>query len=216
MTAPAAPVSAAWQRARRAFATLTLALAATLLLTAPVVARAESAVPRINATDRVLGDANAPVTVIEYGSLACPHCAEWQMGSFYAFKERFVDTGRVRFVFRDMLTEPVAEATQAAAVARCSAPEQYYEVLHTFYRWQSTARNFGPVSEWYDRAIAVSGRTREQIDACVQDPATLAHIRDTMNGGIAAGVAHTPTFFVNGQMTADGSLETLGTAIDGH
>jgi len=194
---------------------LSLMLAAPLLAPMVVSSAAHAGnLPRVGSADRVVGDPNAPVTVVEYGSLACPHCAEWQMGSWYAFKERYVDTGRVRFVFRDMLTEPVTEATQAAAIARCAAPEQYFEVLHTFYRWQSTARNFGPVSEWYDRAIAVSGRTREEINACVQDPATLAAIRNSMNGGIAAGVTKTPTFFVNGKIAADGTLETLGAAID--
>jgi protein-disulfide isomerase len=194
---------------------LSLTLAAPLLASAALPSQVWAGnLPRVGSADRVVGDPNAPVTVVEYGSLACPHCAEWQMGSYYAFKERYIDTGRVRFVFRDMLTEPVTEATQAAAIARCAAPEQYFEVIHTFYRWQSTARNFGPVSEWYDRAIAVSGRTREQIDACVQDPATLAAIRDAMNGGIAAGVTKTPTFFVNGKVTTDGTLETLGAAID--
>jgi protein-disulfide isomerase len=181
---------------------------------APLGAAVAGNLPRIGSADRTIGDPRAPVTVVEYGSLACPHCAEWQMGTWYAFKERYVDTGQVRFVFRDMLTEPVTEATQAAAIARCSAPEQYFEVLHTFYRWQSTARNFGPVSEWYDRAIAVSGRTREDINTCVQDPSTLAAIREAMNGGIAAGVTKTPTFFVDGKVVADGSLETLGAAID--
>ena len=192
---------------------LSLMLATPLLAGLTSAANAEP-LPRVGSADRIIGDPNAPVTVIEYGSLSCPHCAEWQMANWYAFRDRFVDTGRVRFVFRDMLTEPVSEATQAASIARCAVPARYFEVLHTFYRWQSTARNFGPVSEWYDRAIAVSGRSREQIDACVQDPATLAAIRNAMNGGIAAGVTKTPTFFVNGRITADGALETLGAAID--
>ncbi len=190
-----------------------------VMLATPLLAALPSQVwagtlPRVGSADRTIGNPRAPVTVVEYGSLACPHCAEWQMGTWYAFKERYVDTGQVRFVFRDMLTEPVTEATQAAAIARCSAPEQYFEVLHTFYRWQSTARNFGPVSEWYDRAIVVSGRSRDEINACVQDPATIAAIREAMTGGIAAGVTKTPTFFVNGKVVADGSLETLGAAID--
>ena len=192
---------------------LSMMLAAPLLAAVTTAAFADP-LPRIGSADRVIGDANAPVTVVEYGSLACPHCAEWQMANWYAFKERFVDTGRVRFVFRDMLTEPVSEATQAASIARCADPGRYFEVLHTLYRWQSTARNFGPVSEWYDRAIAVSGRSRADIDACVHDPATLAAIRNSITGGIAAGVNKTPTFFVNGQITPDGALETLGAAID--
>ena len=192
---------------------LSLMLAAPLLAGVTTAANADP-LPRVGSSDRVIGDPHAAVTVVEYGSLACPHCAEWQMANWYAFKDRFVDTGRVRFVFRDMLTEPVSEATQAASIARCAAPGQYFEVLHTLYRWQSTARNIGPVSEWYDRAIAVSGRSRQDIDACVRDPATLAAIRNSMNGGIAAGVTKTPTFFVNGKITTDGSLETLGAAID--
>lgn len=175
---------------------------------------AQSAPPRVTGADHAIGSASAPVTVIEYGSLACPYCAEWQMLNWYAFKEQFIDTGRVRFIFRETLTEPTEMAATGAAVARCSAPEQYFEVIHNLYRWQATARNFGPVSEWYERAIAVSGRTPETVRACVADPATLRAIHVSMNGGAAAGVSKTPTFFVNGRRIEDRSLEALTVAIE--
>ncbi len=170
-------------------------------------------VPRVTATDHSIGDPNAPVTVIEYGSMACPYCAEWQMGSWYDFKARFIDSGQVRFVFRETLTDPADLAATAAAVARCSAPEHYFEVIHVLFRWQSTARNFGPVSEWYDRGIAVSGRPEAEVRACVDDPATLRAIHSVMEGGIAAGVRKTPTFFVNGVIATDHSLDGLSAAI---
>lgn len=174
---------------------------------------AQAPVPRVTAADHSIGDPGAPVTVIEYGSLACPYCAEWQMGSWYDFKARFVDTGQVRFVFRETLTEPTDLAATAAAVARCSAPERYFDVLHVLFRWQATARNFGPVSEWYDRGIAASGRPEDQVRACVNDPATLRAIHAAMEGGIAAGVQRTPTFFVNGIIAEDHSPAGLAAAI---
>ena len=170
-------------------------------------------VPRVTAADHVLGNPDAPVTVVEYGSMVCPHCAEWQIANFYAFKARFIDTGQVRFVFRDMLTEPAEQAATAAAIARCGAPERYFDVLHVLFRWQATARNFGPVSEWYDRGIAASGRPEDQVRACVNDPATLSAIHAAMEGGIAAGVRRTPTFFVNGVIAEDHSTAGLAAAI---
>lgn len=191
-------------------------LAATVLMLGSLTAApalAQTVPPRVTAADHAIGNPDAPVTVIEYGSLACPYCAEWQMGSWYDFKARFVDTGQVRFVFRETLTEPTDLAATAAAVARCSAPERYFDVLHILFRWQATARNFGPVSEWYDRGIAASGRPEEQVRACVNDPATLHAIHAAMEGGIAAGVRRTPTFFVNGVIAEDHSPAGLAAAI---
>jgi len=188
-------------------------LAILLSLQAPTPARAQSPVPRVTASDHSIGNPQAQVTVIEYGSLACPQCAQWQMSTWYDFKARFIDTGQVRFVFREVLTEPTEMAATAAAVARCSARDHYFDVIHMFYRWQSTARNFGPVSEWYDRAIAVSGLPESQVRACVNDPATLNAIQGVMAGGVAAGVARTPTFFINGVMVDDHSLEGLSSSI---
>ena len=166
-------------------------------------------VPRVTEADHVIGDARAPVTVIEYGSLACPFSAAWQMGTYYAFKERFIDTGQVRFVVRDMLTEPADIAARATAVARCARPDRYFEVIHTLYLWQGTARNFGPMSEWYERGIAASGRPVEQMNACIDAPATMAAIQRDHERGVAAGVTNTPTFFINGKMVTDGSIENL-------
>lgn len=192
---------------------LALALALILSFPAGTPTLAQNPLPGVSGADHVIGNPRAPVTVIEYGSLVCPQCADWKMSTWYAFKARFIDTGQVRFVFREVLTEPTDMAATAAAVARCSARENYFDVIHMLYRWQSTARNFGPVSDWYDRAIAVSGLPEEQVRACVNDPATLAAIQEVMAGGIAAGVTRTPTFFINGTIAGDHSLEGLASSI---
>ena len=175
---------------------------------------AQSGLPRVTGADHVIGSPTAPVTVVEYGSYSCGYSAEWQMLHWYDFKERFIDTGRVRFVFRETLTEPTEMAMTAAAVARCSAPERYFDVMHSLFRWQSTARNFGPVSEWYDRAIAVSGRNPQTVRDCAADPATQRAIQSSIDGGARAGVVRTPTFFVNGRKLDDRSLDVIAAAIE--
>lgn len=188
-----------------------------LLLVLPVAlastARAEGP-PPVARGERTLGRADAPVTVIEYGSLVCPHCATWEISHFATLKANYIDTGRVRFVFRDMLTEPADAAATAAAITRCAAPTHTWDVIHTMYVWQGTARNFGPMSAWFDRGIKASGRDKATMEACVRDPATFAAIRADMQAGAAAGVQGTPTFFVNGRRQADASYESLTAAID--
>jgi protein-disulfide isomerase len=177
--------------------------------------RGDAQPPRVSSADYVMGSPDAPVTVIEYGSFACPHCAEWEIGVFAAFKERFIDTGQVRFVFRDLPTEPVAEAIRSASIARCAAPGRYFDVVHTLFLWQGTARNIGPVSEWYGRAAAASGRSPEEITACISNPAVEAAIWRTAEGGKAAGAAKTPTFFVNGRrMEGVVPIEDFAAVID--
>ncbi|MBX9616740.1 MAG: DsbA family protein [Caulobacteraceae bacterium] len=194
---------------------LRLALIALALLATPVGALAETAAAplAVTASDRVLGRADAPVTVIEYASFVCSHCADWHTGVLPAFKARFIDTGQVRLVFRDLPTPPVQVAARAAGVARCAAPERFFDVASTLMTGQAALIAGGPVADWYAAAIAQSGRTPAQIDACLADPATIAGLRAGMAGATAAGVQGTPSFFVNGRPVADTSLEGLSAAI---
>lgn len=190
--------------------TLLMALA---FVTAPVAAMAQSAPPPVTAADRVLGRADAPVTVIEYASMTCSHCGEWHRTVYPAFKARFIDTGQVRLVFRDFPTQPVQVAARAAGIARCAAPERFYTVVSTLMNGQQALLGGGPAADWYAAAIAASGRSQAEIDACLADPATLNGIRASVTGAVAAGVQGTPTFFVNGRMVSDSSLEGLTAAI---
>lgn len=175
---------------------------------------ATPSVPAVTAADRILGRADAPVTVIEYASFTCTHCAHWTNDVLPTFKARYIDTGKVRLVFRDMPTQPVQVAATAAAIGRCAAPGKFFDVAHHFMAGQAAAFASGDARQWYMDAVAVSGRTQPQIETCLADPATGQALQRDIEAAVAAGVEGTPTFFVNGRRTADHSLETLSAAID--
>ena len=179
--------------------------------TAPSPAKA---MPPVTAADRVLGRADAPVTVVEYASFVCPHCAHWQADVFPAFKTRFIDTGKVKLVFRDLPTEPQNVATTAAMIGRCAAPGRFFSVAAAFFAAQEAlyaSRSTGP---FFDAGLAQSGRTKEQIEVCFGEPAREAALNADVNAAITAGIDGTPTFFVNGsRLIGDPSIGALATAI---
>jgi protein-disulfide isomerase len=185
------------------------------LVTAPLSASAQTAgaPPPVTAADRVLGRADAPVTVIEYASFVCSHCAHWHTTVYPEFRQRFIDTGQVRLVFRDLPTEPVQVGARAAGIGRCAAPARFFDVASVFMTGQAALYEGAPVATWFADAVAVSGKTQVEIDACLADPATLNTLRAEMAGASAAGVEGTPTFFVAGRKVADSSLEGLSAAI---
>ncbi len=181
---------------------------------APSAPAAPAALPAVTAADRVLGRAEAPVTVIEYASFTCSHCAAWTNDVLPTFKARYIDTGKVKLVFRDLPTPPAHIAATAAGIGRCAAPGKFFDVAHHFMAGQAAAFASGNARDWYMGAIAASGRTQPQIEACLADPATQQSLQRDVEGAIAAGVEGTPTFFVNGARLTDHSLETLAAAID--
>lgn len=194
---------------------LTLAFTLVLGAAAPSGAAAASAsrtVAPVSASDRVLGRAGAPVTVIEYASFTCPSCASWHRDVFPAFKARFIDTGRVRLVFRNLPTAPAREAFAAAAIARCARPEKFFDVSGSLFLGQELLFS-GASSQWFANAINESGRTRDEISTCFGDPATQAAINADIQSASAAGVASTPSFFVNGRAVREPSLAGLTAAI---
>ena len=194
----------------------------TLALLAPAVAasasgsdsaRAQQALAPVTAADRSIGRADAPVTVVEYASFACNHCADWHRFVYPAFKTRFIDTGQVRLVFRNLPTLPEEMSLPGAALARCAAPERFFDVASALMVGQDAVFRGGTREDWYAPAIAVSGRTQAQIEACATTPATLAAINRDIDSATAAGVDSTPSFFVNGRRVTDRSLGGLEVAI---
>lgn len=190
--------------------------AASIGLAAPAGAReaAPAPVPAVTAADRVLGRADAPVTVIEYASFTCNHCAAWTNEILPQFKARYIDTGKVRLVFRDMPTPPAQISSVAAGIGRCSAPDKFFDVARTLMRGQAAAFEKGDAGDWFASAIAASGRTQAQVEACLKDPATSQALQAEVEGAVAAGVTGTPAFFVNGKRVSDPSLESLAVTID--
>ncbi len=190
-----------------------LIAAAGLALAAPATAQV-APVPAVAAGERTLGRADAPVTVIEYASFTCPHCAEWAHSVLPAVKARWIDGGQVRLVYRDLPTPPAEAAYLAAKLSRCVAPEKAFPVIEQLFAQQGAARLMRWPPGWFLNAVAIGGRDGQAIADCIEDPATAAALDADLTAAGAAGVTGTPTFFVNGVRVADPTLEGLAAAID--
>ena len=176
-------------------------------------AAAQEPVAPVTAADRSIGRADAPVTVIEYASFSCNHCADWHRFVYPVFKQRLIDTGQVRLVFRNLPTVPEEISLPGAALARCAAPERFFDVVSALMLGQDALLRGGDREDWYAPAIAVSGRTRAELDACAASPATRDAITRDIESAHDAGVHSTPSFFVNGRRVTDRSLGGLEFAV---
>src|ERR1700761_6445601 len=99
-----------------------------------VATTAFAAGPVIQPDDMSLGNPKAKVQVIEYASMACPHCGHFNETIFAPFKAKWVDTGKVRYTLREMLTEPVNVAAAGFMIARCAGPQKYFTVVDQVFR----------------------------------------------------------------------------------
>lgn len=160
----------------------------------------------------------AKVTVVEYASVTCPHCALWQEHTYPAFKAKYIDTGKVRYVFRELPTPPVDAATAGFLVARCAGPDKYFDVVHQLMRTQQEMITSSP-RDWLLRTAQAAGLSEEQFNQCVTDKDAVAAMEKRVQAARAQGVSGTPAFYVNDvQVISPGgegaSLADLSTAID--
>jgi protein-disulfide isomerase len=161
-----------------------------------------------------LGKANAPVTVVEYASVTCSHCATFNEQVFPAFKEKYVDTGQVRYVFREFLTAPAEVAAAGFLVARCAGPDKYFGVVDAIFRAQPEMFR---TQDWRGTLLRVAqsaGMTEAQFNTCVSDQEALKAVAQRTEAAVKAGVNATPTFLVNGvKMEGEQTLAQLDKAI---
>ncbi|MFC5345882.1 DsbA family protein [Brevundimonas staleyi] len=156
----------------------------------------------------------AKVTVVEYASVTCGHCATWQAQVYPEFKAKYVDTNQVRYVFREMPTSPEAVAVAGFLVARCAGPDKYFPVIHEIMASQNELFGGVPPRTILLRIANGAGLSEEQFQTCVTDPAALQAMDARIKAAQAAGVSGTPYFLVNGERVLDTSMEGLSTAID--
>ncbi|MEM0976370.1 MAG: DsbA family protein [Pseudomonadota bacterium] len=151
--------------------------------------------------DIVLGNPDAAVTIIEYASFTCPHCKRFHEGPFKQLKEEYIDTGKVKFIYREVFFD--REGLWASMLARCAGPEKYMGIADMIYTEQ---RNW-PVRDNPAQTEAnlkkmglVAGMEQETIDACFQDRALAQALVTTyQNNASQDGVNSTPTFIINGR-----------------
>lgn len=161
----------------------------------------------------------AKVTVVEYASVTCPHCAAWQEDTWPAFKAAYVDTNKVRYVFRELPTPPVNVAVAGFMIARCAGEDKYFDVVHNIMSSQNEWQAGVNPRDTLFRIGNGAGLSNAQIEACIKDPEGIKAADARARAAQAAGVGGTPSFFVNdvAVVTPGGegaSMEDLSRAIE--
>jgi protein-disulfide isomerase len=165
-------------------------------LAAPAPGRTAPEVPV--SSEFVMGRPGAPVLVEAYASPSCTHCATFSNEIFPAFRAKYIETGRVRYVIRPLLTPPLQVAAAGFLLARCAGPRGYYPVLEGFFRRQDQAYRTGDVRSALIAAAAEGGLDRNAYNDCIADPAGQAALDAEAQRSIDRGVTVTPTFYFNG------------------
>jgi protein-disulfide isomerase len=160
----------------------------------------------IKPTDMVHGAANAPVTIVEYASMTCPHCAAFQKDVIPKLNKDYVDAGKVKVVFREYPLDGAAR--MASAVARCLPGDQYFSFIDLLFKnqmnWIKDFDNDGKLTkedilEGLSQMGRFAGLSREKVQSCAEDPKNLALVdANWMEGQTKYNVNSTPSFIING------------------
>ena len=148
--------------------------------------------------DRILGKADAPITIVEYASLTCPHCARFHKETLPQIKAAYIDTGKAKLIYRDFPFDGLA--LRAAALARCAPQERYFAVIDTLFQQQDNwTRAKDPLAS-LSSIGKLAGMSQATIDACFQDAKLLDQIAQArMDGEKTFGVDSTPSFIIGGK-----------------
>ena len=148
--------------------------------------------------DQVLGADNAPVTIVEYASMTCPHCSHFHETTYPELKKKYIDTGKVRFIFREFPLDPLAAA--ASLLARCAGKDKYFPLIEAFFAQQKDWVVQKPLQPMF--AIAKqAGFTQQSFDECLANQQMLNGIEESRTRAATKfNVTSTPTFFINGKI----------------
>lgn len=162
--------------------------------------------------DKVLGPADAPVTIIEYASFTCPHCARFATTTYPELKKRYIDTGKVRFIFRDFPLDELAAA--GSMLARCAGDQKYFDFVDVLFQQQSRWAVNRPLPPLLALARQ-AGFTEQTFNACLSNQKLLNDLETVRERAAKEfGVSSTPTFFINGKKyTGALSIEEVENAI---
>ena len=168
--------------------------------------------------DMSLGPPQAKVTVYEYASLGCPICAKWNNDNFAAFKAKYIDSGKVRYVLREMRTGDAPVAAAGFLLARCVGKDKYFQVVDAVFRGVADLLETDRGAEKHDRLLDVAksaGLTEDQFNACVGNDAAINDFNErTDKTATDNNVNSTPTFVINGKVMAGyQDMATLDKAI---
>lgn len=185
-------------------ATIAGAAAGAAVMVAPAGATVKAAPGDMN-----LGSPKAPVHVVEYLSLTCPHCADFHEQVFPAFKAKYIDTGRVYFTIRELLTAPAQVAAAGFLLARCNGGTRYFQVVDQVFKSQSRWQQ-GNIKPIFVEIAKANGMTEAQFEACLTDEKASQALEARLEYATGTDkVTATPTFFVNGVLLPNQDVPTL-------
>lgn len=160
--------------------------------------------------DMMLGQESAPVTIIEYASVTCPHCREFHTDVWPRLRANYIETGKVKFVFREFPTPPEQVAVAGFQLARCggASSQQYFERIDALFDQQraiyATFQTPGALRDKLVEIGAAAGLSRQQVLDCISDPAGAERVRATVaDGSKQFNITGTPTIIVNGKKLED-------------
>lgn len=166
--------------------------------------------------DMQLGSDDAPVTIVEYASMTCPHCAHFHETTLPGLKEKYIDTGKARLIFREFPFDPRAAA--AFMLARCAPKEQYFPLIDVMFKQQdvwATAQDPRPPLL---QIVKLAGFTQESFEACLKNQQVLDNVMAVRDKAAKDyKVDSTPTFFINGEKVSGAlSIGEMSKYIDKH
>lgn len=208
---------------RREFLKMLVATGATLSLARLYVGRAFADATKIPVgelmskealPDIVQGSADAPVTMIEYASMTCTHCAHFHETVYPFLKKNYIDTGKVKFILREFPLDPLA--TAAFMLARCAGPERRTPVVDMLFDQQKNWAFVDKPLEPLASLMKQTGMSQESFETCLKDQKLYDKVNEVRDrGGQKFGVSATPTFFVNGEkVTGEVTPESLAKILD--
>ena len=200
---------------RRAVSALALIALAGMGLAA---CQQQKAAAPATADEMSMGSPNAKVTVVEYASAGCPFCARFNNEVFPAFKSQYIDTGKVHYVFREVLVGGGSEQAMGAAgflLARCAGNDKYFTVLDQVFHAQDEIYRSGDIKAGLLKIAKANGMSDKQFNDCVDNNDALVAVNARNEKAAKDGVDSTPTFFINGKKAFEAvpTLDQLGAAV---
>lgn len=176
----------------------------------------EATVNELGITEMTMGDASAPVTIVEYASYTCPHCKSFHEGPFKELKAEYIDTGKVQFVYREVYFDRFG--LWASLVARCGGEERFFGITDLIYDQQGEWARGAPadIAENLRRIGRTAGLNEDELNACFSDGEKAQNLVTWYEANAAEdGVNSTPTFIINGTRYSNMSISEFRRIIDG-